>query len=151
MTVQRHSHSWLWWDWEKISYNDLTNKPAAVTPVVPVVYSYSKALIFQRDSTVWIWIQSFTWFWFTPTNYTISSWTTWWSTWQWGYDWTLQKCLYVNSYLWYDTGIATRVIHLRDWASVKTYAGHSSFWSDWVSLSFSNSDIDATLIITCFG
>ena len=26
--INNHSHSWLWWDWGKIDYNDLLNKPS---------------------------------------------------------------------------------------------------------------------------
>ena len=28
MPVQNHRHTWLWWDWGKIDYNNLLNKPA---------------------------------------------------------------------------------------------------------------------------
>jgi len=30
MTVQRHRHTWLTWDWEKISYNDIKDKPSSL-------------------------------------------------------------------------------------------------------------------------
>lgn len=34
MVVNNHSHSWLWWDGEKIDFNDLKNKPTVWTTII---------------------------------------------------------------------------------------------------------------------
>ena len=54
MTIQRHRHTGLTGDGEKIDYNNLINKPATSWG--------AKALNFTRASSVGTWSQSFTWF-----------------------------------------------------------------------------------------
>lgn len=48
MSIQRHSHSWLWWDWERIDYNSLKNLPETNT----IKYYH------DFDNTTWTWAYS---------------------------------------------------------------------------------------------
>lgn len=111
----------------------------------------AKTLIFTRLASVWTWNQSFTGFWFTPTNYTIQAWensssstyavyTAWW------YDWTTEQCVF------FDTGsswTATYSMRLKT-ATLRTSANFVSFDADWITLNFNYSEINWYIMITCF-
>ena len=71
----------------------------------------SKTLIFTRPSSDGSWTQSFEWFWFKPTNYTIDAY----------YNWTTDHDSY--STWWYDW---TNSIYYRWRANTQT-------WGVWVS------------------
>ncbi len=53
---QRHSHSWRWWDWEKIDYKNLKNLP-----------DLSAVKYFQDNDTRWTWA-------YTAWDFTVTSW-----------------------------------------------------------------------------
>ena len=116
---------------------------------------WSKTLIFNRLATVWTWVQSFTWFWFTPTSYTIQCTRTsitvndapCFS--DWAYDWTTQMIRQVaDHYSRVLTWYVWRLLYTNQWGW-QTNILHSSFDSDWISLNFTASDEDCYLIITC--
>jgi len=113
------------------------------------VWTFVKTLNFTLSS-IWTWTHEFTWFWFTPTSYTINAWWTGWSQSMWAYDGTTETALYSNSYAGYATGVAGRVIHLRDSGTLKTYWVHEEFSSDWVVIRFQNFDINCTVTITAY-
>ncbi len=47
MAIERHRHSWGGWDWEKISFNDLKDKPQ-----IPII---------KQITRVWsLWVSTFT-------------------------------------------------------------------------------------------
>jgi len=56
MTITNHTHSWLWWDWSKINYNNLSNLPTAS--------AVSRFL--EKDDT-WEWTYS-------PWTFKITTW-----------------------------------------------------------------------------
>lgn len=109
-----------------------------------------KTLIFNRLSTVWTGVQSFTWFWFKPTNYTIQAWYNWLASniefSVWWYDWTTEQCMYIDSGSSWTSNYSLRV---KDWTN-RTSALFSSFDTDWITLNFNFSDININLMITCF-
>jgi hypothetical protein len=145
--INNHSHSWLWGDWEKIDYNRLKNKPTLSSWWV-------KILTFQRLASVWTWTQSFTWFWFTPTAFHVEAWFNWTATWDAAfksggyYDWT-------DVIAWNDSDLTSwrsfsNLIKVNISPSNFTEAQFSSFLSDWVELSFSASDDNILIAITCY-
>lgn len=116
----------------------------------------AKTLIFERPASVWTWLQSFTWFWFKPTHYTIQTTRTWiTTTWypcfsDWCFDWTTEIIRQVAD--WYSrilTNTIIRLFYTNQWWW-KTSATHSSLDSDWITLNFDFSDEDCYLVITCF-
>ena len=115
-----------------------------------------KFLIFNRLASVWTWIQSFTWFWFTPTCYTIqatrtnitTSWNPCFS--DWAYDGTTQMYRQVAD--WYSRALTWKVIRVfyTNQGGWVTSAIHSSFDSDGISLNFDFSAEDCYLVITAY-
>lgn len=115
-----------------------------------------KTLIFERLASVWTWTQSFTWFWFTPTSYTIQTTRTWITTTfypcfsDWAYDWTTQMIRQVAD--WYSrvlTWCVWRLLYTNQWWWT-TNIVHSSLDTDWITLNFTTSSEDCYLVITCY-
>ncbi len=122
----------------------------------------TKTLIFDRLASVWTWNQDFTWFWFTPTSYSIKityKWNSWanWPMFWWGWrdetwlnyatwiQWTTTSTNWPSTVSW--TYVA-RIIS--NSSSNRTSMYHNAFLSDWVQLNVNFSDLDVILEITCF-
>jgi len=115
---------------------------------------WSKTIIFTRLSTVWTGNQSFTWFWFKPTSYTIKAWRSWSAavaTWSiWGYT-TSNYCLQLADWWSNDvsaTNYVLRVFYANQWWD-RTSATHISFDNDWLTLNFNFSAENIVMEITC--
>ena len=118
---------------------------------------WSKMLIFSRLASTWTWSQSFTWFWFKPTSYSILAvrqgitltnapcYSDWW------YDWINQWYMQIAD--WYsradDTTAVLRVFYTNQWWW-QTKASHTSFDIDGITLNFTSSQEDIKLFITCY-
>lgn len=50
MAVERHKHTWLWWDWEKVNYNDLTNIPLKIEITSPTNW---QVLTYDASTDTW--------------------------------------------------------------------------------------------------
>ena len=91
--ITNHSHSWLWWDWEKISWNNLKDKPT-----IPTIWW--KRWTWSRNATG---NYSITWLWFQPKVIYFRAWLAWvnlwWSDWSW--DATSYSCRY-QYYTWWN-------------------------------------------------
>ena len=114
--------------------------------------SQVKFLSFSRLASAWTTTTDFTWFWFTPTSYKVTSWTSVsaWNVCEWTYDGATETWYYIRSYLWLDIWTTGRVISIRTSASNKTYGAHDSFIDDGVRIDFSNSDENISLTITAY-
>lgn len=117
---------------------------------------WGKMLIFNRSSTAWTWLVSFTWFWFKPKWYRILAardrittngdfcYSDWW------YDWTTQTYLQIaDNYSRVITWGVLRLLYVNQWWW-EVRAAHSSFDNDWITLNFLASSETCTLFITCF-
>ena len=115
-------------------------------------WSNAKVLSFTATSAWGTWIRNFTWFWFTPTSYSVHSWYT-------GssqtyclssYDGTTEKWMYWRTYAGVEIGTTGRVVQIRTWSSPRTYGVHDAFLSDGVAIDFSGFDVDIELMITAY-
>ena len=117
-------------------------------------WAWVKTLFFTRDASVWTWLQTFSWFWFTPKSYQIKAfkteltdfitWSLWW------YDWTTQY--YFQLADWWSvvyTWKVLRVFYTNQWWW-KTSARHSWFTWDWIILNFDFSQENIRLEITAY-
>lgn len=115
----------------------------------------TKTIRVVRAATVWTWLQSFTWFWFTPTscsiiarrawNTTVATWSLWWYNSEWYClqlaDWGSNDV----SWSWY----VVRVFYANQWWD-RTSATFNSFDTDWITLNFNYSVEDIVMEITCY-
>ena len=121
---------------------------------------WSQSLTFTHLASQGIWNQSFTWFWFKPTNYTITAWRSW----DVSLTWTTLQCMSITQYWngWVrirpnwnsqieiaNTSLMIAVDYSNRWW-LTTRATHSSFDNDWLTLNFSTSWEDTLFIITAF-
>ena len=117
-------------------------------------WAWVKTLFFTRDASVWTWLQTFSWFWFTPKSSQIKAFNTeladsitrslWW------YDWTTQY--YFQLADWWSvvyTWKVLRVFYTNQWWW-KTSARHSWFTWDWIILNFDFSQENIRLEITAY-
>lgn len=119
-----------------------------------------KTLTFNRLASVWVWNQSFTWFWFTPKDYIITAWRSWDISW----TWTILQCM---SYWQYNSTwlrirpnrssqieiTNTTLIISIDYSNkgwLTTRGTHISFDTDWITLNFSTSGEDIYFQLTCY-
>ena len=125
------------------------------------VWWWSKTLTFTRLASVGTWVQNFTWFWFTPTDYLIKAWRYWdvTSTWytflcmsEWQYSAPYRQRIrpnwVFNIELWIPTTAMVSVSYTNIPWWWLTSATHSSFLSDWIALNFTSSAEDIIIQIT---
>lgn len=155
--IENHKHSWLWWDGEKIDFNDLKNKPS-------IWWGNAKMIKFTRAASVWTWNQSFPWFWFTPTHYEITAWRDGDVT----ATWTILQCMSIS---WRDANWLEWWVRIRpNWSSQIEVANSwfslnvdytnaswsNTIWdfvsldSDWITLNFTVSNEDIQFQLTCY-
>lgn len=117
-------------------------------------WAWVKTLFFTRDASVWTWLQTFNWFWFTPKSYQIKAFKTeltsivtgslWW------YDWTTEY--YFQLADWWSTVVTWKVLRVfftNQWGW-RTSALHSWFTWDWIILNFDFSQENIGLEITAY-
>lgn len=143
MTVQRHAHTWLWWDWERIDYNNLLNKPSwANSNSGHEVVTWASV---PHDVVV-------TWVWFKPKTVIINanpavSWhavQSWW----WATDWAAWDCTYFhdnsNTIFSWSTYQNGKVLNLewQSWGAVfhDIEAELKSVDDDWFTLEVTRND-----------
>jgi hypothetical protein len=144
---QRHSHSWRWGDGEKISYNDLKDKPEDST-----------LKYYQENDTQFTWAYSWWTFnytvWFRPKKITFqavrSSNNFWWSHWCAivDTDWNISNgCQYKK---WWFTNAwqisANKCIFVQQ--SVEVTASVTAVSSTWFTLTVDNNNYNFDLLIT---
>lgn len=148
MTVQRHKHTGRGWDWEKISYNDLVDKP-----------SLSNVSYFQDNDTRWTWAYSWWDFtvttWFRPKRIDIK-WSYEWNN-EWAFVWTAyindswtieQWCIYVDwsfANQWRTTGTEIWIIKA---SSLLTSLTVTAVSDTWFTLNVDNNNWNFNTIIT---
>jgi len=147
--IERHAHTWLGWDGEKISFNDLKNKPTI---------SSSQAWVDIQDRLVWESLNDFvvTGIWFKPKYVKIEAIRRWADTqdhsiWE-SYDnwWTPSNFIRYAKTWSTDQFIDTSaMIYITDTTWTQR-ANMLSFDADWFTLDWiTNNTIDVTLKITC--
>ena len=150
--VQNHTHSWLWWDAQKIDYNHLKNKPTSF-------WWQANELVKTHTIVEGTWDKSFTWFWFAPTSYKVEAWrdVSWWNFWlskaivdtAWAVDWYRVH----NDWFWnpFQYSLSRVVdVRLQNASSTVTQATHVSFDADWMTLNFSTVLNDVKMIVTAY-
>jgi hypothetical protein len=120
-------------------------------------WGWTKMLIFERLASVWLWLQTFSWFWFTPKWYRIlmarneltvndaPCYSDWW------YDWITKSYLQIADHYSRVTtwSRVARLLYTNQWGG-QTAADHDSFTSDWIILDFETSDENCTIFITAY-
>lgn len=148
--IGNHSHSWLGWDWEKIDYNNLKNKPTWW--FYNTTKSYS---VFTHGA----WAFAVTWVWFKPKLVSIwavrsPNWVdptfslneiTETSPWTFTYS-ELYHDNSWNSYIW--SSLAIRIADAG--GSPATTASMLSFDTDWFTLNFLSTSWNVEMKITCY-
>lgn len=118
-------------------------------------WGWVKMLSFTKTAGSGIWIENFTWFWFTPTSYVIQAWST-----NWTEAWTSYSS-YINwNILWHYLqdvwgttkvfDLWTRMVCVYDNAWTNTRANPSSFTSDWIKLDFISDWLSVKFTITAY-
>ncbi len=117
-----------------------------------------ETLTFTRASSVWTWDQSFTWFSFTPTHYTILAWrdATWlecishaWIDADWTQWWTSIRPNWASQIESANTTSVFRVFFTNAWGW-DTRATHVSLDSGWITVNVAASAENIKLTITCY-
>ena len=140
MTIQRHAHTWLWLDWERIDYNSLKNLPT-------IPWTQVKSWQLSISTT---WTKTVTWVWFTPkfisfiadNNTSMSKMET---------DWTFNNWFRIYEFSWttrYDG--TNRAVHLfnETWNQF-LLADLDSIDSDWFTLDATQVDFTEWVRWTC--
>ena len=154
--INNHKHSWLGWDWEKINYSDLINKPEIPEQSVPKFFNTTKSFL---AGTHWTGDFAVTWVWFKPKLIQIKSCRVpWWIDATFSLNSIMEDWAgwFIYSEFWNDQSNSPRVrsslaVRVTDtWGSPWTTADMTSFDDDWFTLDFNDIDFNVDMEIVCF-